>query len=118
LIKTLFLTGARVSEFANIHVEDFFFDETMILLDKAKGGKSRYVPILPELESGENRLKVALGVVKMVGLQVNDIGPDDPEDIVINEARRRHGQMMQRLTLVSDDDWERAYQELIEKAGG
>ena len=38
LIKTLFLTGARVSEFANIHVEDFFFDETMILLDKAKGG--------------------------------------------------------------------------------
>src|SRR3954467_3893548 len=27
LIKTLFQTGARVSEFANIKVEDFFLDE-------------------------------------------------------------------------------------------
>jgi len=49
LIKTLFQTGARVSEFISIKVEDFFFDETMILIAKAKGGKSRYVPILPEL---------------------------------------------------------------------
>ncbi len=49
LIKTLFQTGARVSEFANIKVEHFFFDEVMILIDKGKGGKSRYVPILPEL---------------------------------------------------------------------
>src|SRR5829696_7689352 len=31
LIKTLFQTGARVSEFVNIKVEDFFFEETMIL---------------------------------------------------------------------------------------
>jgi integrase/recombinase XerD len=49
LIKTLLQTGARVSEFANIKVEHFFFDEMMILIDKGKGGKSRYVPILPEL---------------------------------------------------------------------
>src|ERR1043165_6478801 len=49
LIKTLFQTGARVSEFTNIKVEHFFFDELMILIDKGKGGKSRYVPILPEL---------------------------------------------------------------------
>ena len=49
LIKTLFQTGARVSEFVNITVEEFFFDEQMILISKAKGGKSRYVPILPEL---------------------------------------------------------------------
>jgi integrase/recombinase XerD len=49
LVKTLFQTGARVSEFVNITVEDFFFDEQMILIAKAKGGKSRYVPILPEL---------------------------------------------------------------------
>ena len=49
LIKTLFQTGARVSEFANIKVEHFFFEELMILIDKGKGGKSRYVPILPEL---------------------------------------------------------------------
>jgi integrase/recombinase XerD len=49
LIKTLFQTGARVSEFVNIKVEEFFFEEQMILIAKAKGGKSRYVPILPEL---------------------------------------------------------------------
>src|SRR6266536_5824842 len=49
LIKTLFQTGARVSEFANLKAEDVFFDEQMILIAKAKGGKSRYVPILPEL---------------------------------------------------------------------
>ena len=45
----LFQTGARVSEFVNIKVEEFFFDEQMILISKAKGGRSRYVPILPEL---------------------------------------------------------------------
>jgi integrase/recombinase XerD len=49
LIKTLFQTGARVSEFVNVKVEDFFLDEAMILITKGKGGKSRYVPILPEL---------------------------------------------------------------------
>jgi integrase/recombinase XerD len=49
LIKSLFQTGARVSEFVNIKVEDFLFEEAMRLITKAKGGKSRYVPILPEL---------------------------------------------------------------------
>lgn len=49
LIKTLLQTGTRVSEFVNIKVDEFFFDEQMILISKAKGGKSRYVPILPEL---------------------------------------------------------------------
>jgi integrase/recombinase XerD len=48
-IKTLFQTGARVSEFTAIEVGHFFFDEQMILIRKAKGGKRRYVPILPEL---------------------------------------------------------------------
>ena len=50
LIKTLFQTGARVSEFVAIEVGDFFFDEQMLLIRKAKGGKRRYVPILPELD--------------------------------------------------------------------
>ena len=49
LIKTLFQTGAWVSEFVAIEVGDFFFDEQMILIRKAKGDKRRYVPILPEL---------------------------------------------------------------------
>ena len=32
LIKTLFQTGARVSEFINLRVRDFFFEEAMILI--------------------------------------------------------------------------------------
>ena len=49
LIKTLFQMGARFAVFVNITVEDVFFDEQMVLIAKAKGGKSRYVPILPSL---------------------------------------------------------------------
>jgi len=58
LLKTLFLTGARVSEFVSIKVGDLYFDEQMILIQKGKGGKSRYVPILPELTQ---ELKTHLG---------------------------------------------------------
>jgi integrase/recombinase XerD len=49
LIKTLFQTGARVSEFVHLQVADVFFDEQMLLIAHAKGGKQRYVPLLPEL---------------------------------------------------------------------
>jgi integrase/recombinase XerD len=49
LIKTLFQTGARVSEFVHLQVEDVFFDEQMLLITHAKGDKQRYVPLLPEL---------------------------------------------------------------------
>jgi integrase/recombinase XerD len=49
LIKTLFQTGACVSESVNITANEVFFEEQMILISKAKGGKSRYVPILPQL---------------------------------------------------------------------
>jgi integrase/recombinase XerD len=49
LIKPLFQTGARVSAFVNITAGEMFFEEQMILISKAKGGKSRYVPILPPL---------------------------------------------------------------------
>jgi integrase/recombinase XerD len=38
LIKTLFQTGARVSEFVNIKADEVFFDEQMMLISKAKGG--------------------------------------------------------------------------------
>ena len=67
LLKTLFQTGARVSEFVNITVEDFFFDEQMILIAKAKGGKSRYVPILPELAQ---ELKTYLGPCAALGISL------------------------------------------------
>jgi integrase/recombinase XerD len=49
LIKTLFQTGARVSEFVHLQVADVYFDEQMLLITHAKGGKQRYVPLLPEL---------------------------------------------------------------------
>ena len=47
LIKTLFQTGARVSEFVHLQVPDVYFDEQMLLITHAKGGKQRYVPLLP-----------------------------------------------------------------------
>jgi len=51
LIKTLFLTGARVSEFVHIRVEDprLDSDPPQIHLTHAKGQADRYVPILPAL---------------------------------------------------------------------
>src|SRR5262249_51509864 len=44
LIKTLFHTGARVSEFANIKVEDFFLDEATILIARAKAARAATSP--------------------------------------------------------------------------
>jgi integrase/recombinase XerD len=51
MIKTLFYTGARVSEFINIQVEDLRLDlyPPQIYLALAKGGSDGYVPILPAL---------------------------------------------------------------------
>ena len=49
LIKTLFQTGVRVSELMNTNNNEALIEEQMILISKAKGGKSRYVPILPPL---------------------------------------------------------------------
>ena len=39
LIKTLFQTGTRVSEFVHLQVPDVYFDEQMLLITHAKGGK-------------------------------------------------------------------------------
>lgn len=51
MIKTLFLTGARVDEFVHIRVEDLLVDgdPPQIHLTHAKRGSDRYVPILPAL---------------------------------------------------------------------
>jgi integrase/recombinase XerD len=51
MVKTLFYTGARVSEFINIRVVDLRFDldPPQIYLAVAKGGSDGYVPILPAL---------------------------------------------------------------------
>jgi integrase/recombinase XerD len=49
LITTLFQTGTRVSAFVQVQVPEVYFDEQMLLITHAKGGKQRYVPRLPEL---------------------------------------------------------------------
>jgi integrase/recombinase XerD len=49
LVKALLFTGARVSEFVSIRVEDFYAEENAIRIRNGKGGKERGVPILPAL---------------------------------------------------------------------
>jgi integrase/recombinase XerD len=51
MIKALFLTGARVSEFVQVRIEDLHLDSDppQIRLVHAKAGASRHVPILPSL---------------------------------------------------------------------
>ena len=51
VVKTLFYTGARVSEFVHIHASDLYssLDPLRIYPAHAKGGSDGYVPILPAL---------------------------------------------------------------------
>ncbi len=51
MVKTLFYTGARVSEFVHIQATDLYLslDPPQIYLAQAKGGSDGYVPILPAL---------------------------------------------------------------------
>jgi integrase/recombinase XerD len=49
MVKTLLLTGARVSEFVAIRVEDVYTEENAIRIRHGKGGKERSVPLLPAL---------------------------------------------------------------------
>lgn len=51
MVKTLFYTGARVSEFINLRPGDLHLDlePPQIRIVVAKGGSDGYVPILPEL---------------------------------------------------------------------
>ncbi|GAA5535184.1 tyrosine-type recombinase/integrase [Deinococcus aluminii] len=51
MVKTLFYTGTRVSEFVNLRVEDLHLalDPPQVYIAHAKGGSDGYVPILPAL---------------------------------------------------------------------
>ena len=51
MVKTLFYTGARVSEFVHIRATDLYLrlDPPQIYLAHAKGGSDGYVPIVPAL---------------------------------------------------------------------
>jgi integrase/recombinase XerD len=51
MIKTLFLSGARVDEFVHIRIEDLHLDDDppQIFLSHCKKESNRYVPVLPAL---------------------------------------------------------------------
>ncbi|MBI3099185.1 MAG: tyrosine-type recombinase/integrase [Planctomycetes bacterium] len=49
MLKTLFQSGMRVSEFASLRCEDLSFEEQSLFVSNGKGSRARYVPILPEL---------------------------------------------------------------------
>lgn len=49
MMQTLLETGARVSEFVALRVEDVSLAERIITIAEGKGGKRREVPIRPEL---------------------------------------------------------------------
>lgn len=51
MVKILFYTGARVSEFVHLRVEDLHLtlDPPQVYIGKAKGGSDGYVPMLPAL---------------------------------------------------------------------
>lgn len=51
MVKTLFYTGTRVSEFVQIEVRDVYFDlePPQVFIRHAKGGSDGYVPLLPSL---------------------------------------------------------------------
>lgn len=46
LVKTLLFTGTRVDEFVNIKVSNVYISDNKIFLEKPKGDKPRYVPIV------------------------------------------------------------------------
>ena len=46
LVKTLLFTGCRVDEFVNIKVSNVYISDNKIFLEKPKGDKPRYVPIV------------------------------------------------------------------------
>jgi hypothetical protein len=65
-----------------------------------------------ELEEGD--VKVALDIVKLAGVQISNIGPHDPEEIVATEARTRDAAVL--FNLGGTTDLARVRKELIEKA--
>ena len=50
-----------------------------------------------ELTGGESRVKVSLEIVKLAGIQMNSIGPHDPDAIVAEEVRSRDAALLLSL---------------------
>lgn len=49
MMQTLLETGARVSEFVHLRIEEISFSERIIVIEEGKGGKRREVPLRREL---------------------------------------------------------------------
>jgi integrase/recombinase XerD len=99
MVKTLFYTGARVSEFINIRVVDLRLDlhPPQVYLAIAKGGSDGYVPILPALAQ---ELRTHLGGRKTTYLfESNRSTPYTPRAIqlIVRDAAQRAG-LPQRVT--------------------
>jgi integrase/recombinase XerD len=59
MVKTLVLTGCRVSEFVALDVDDFSHADATVTVRRGKGDKDRVVPILPALA---DELRVYVGL--------------------------------------------------------
>ena len=59
-------------------------------------------------------MKVALDIVKLAGIQIGSIGPQDPDAIVEAEARSRDTAVL--LSLCGTTDFAQVRRELLEKA--
>jgi integrase/recombinase XerD len=99
MVKTLFYTGARVSEFINIRVMDLHLDlePPQVYLAIAKGGSDGYVPILPTLAQ---ELRTHLSGRKAIYLfESNRHAPYTPRavQLIVQDAAKRAG-LAQRVT--------------------
>jgi integrase/recombinase XerD len=99
MVKTLFYTGARVSEFINIQVVDLRLDldPPQVSLAIAKGGSDGYVPLLPALAQ---ELRTHLSRRKATYLfESNRSAPYTPRavQLIVQDAAQRAG-LPQRVT--------------------
>jgi hypothetical protein len=85
--------------------------------DKLRGLLPRALAVIEqELDGGESRVKVALEIVKLAGIQMGSIGPHDADAIVAEEARSRDMGVL--LSLNAFTDLSLIRRELIEKGTG
>ena len=47
VFELLYMTGVRVSELREIKLQDIDFEHSVLRIDKGKGGKTRFIPLLP-----------------------------------------------------------------------
>jgi len=67
-----------------------------------------------ELDSGEQKVRVALELVRLAGVRADAVGSPDPTEIVADERERRHSRHLRALNV--HGDLEELRDELIAKA--